>query len=112
MTLCQKFLGQGGNLLIEELLCLLPDPSVGAVIQGKKTGQECFTEHFGALARKQRWKVIDTDHAQRWSIFQLGVRDAHGGLVESSCDFIQRDRVERVGSEWVSLELINRFHIG
>lgn len=98
MTLCQKFLGQGSNLLIEEILRLLPDPSIGAVIQGKKTRQECFTEHFRAFARKQTWEVIDTDHAQSWAIFQLGVRDGHGGLVESSCDVIQRNRVERVGS--------------
>ena len=91
-----KRLGQSSDLLIEELLGLLPDPRVGSVVQSEKARQECLAEHLGALAGEERGEVVNADHAQSWAARQAG--DGNCWLVESRSNIIQRNRVEGVGA--------------
>jgi hypothetical protein len=94
--LCLKRLGQSSDLLIEELLGLLPDPRVGPVVKGEKARQEGFAEHLGALTGEQRWEVVNANHAQGWAVLQTG--DGDCGLIESGGDIIQGNGVEGVGA--------------
>lgn len=82
---------------MEELLSLLPDPSVGAVIERKKARQESLAEHLRALTRKQRREVINADNAEReTSSLQTG--DGNCRLIESGRNVVQRNGVQRVGA--------------
>lgn len=108
--LCQGRLGQSSDLLIEELLGLLPDASVGAVVQSKETGQESLAEHFRALAGEQGGEVINADHAQGRAALQAS--DGDGGLVECGGDIIQGNGVEGVGAVLVSLAQVTSCCLG
>jgi hypothetical protein len=108
-VLCLKRLGQSSDLLVEELLGLLPDPGVGPVVEGEKAGQEGFAEHLGALAGEEGWEVIDTDHAQCWAVLQTG--DGDCGLIEGRGDIIQGNGVEGVRAKKVSRVLASDYFI-
>jgi uncharacterized protein YqfA (UPF0365 family) len=98
--LCLKRLGQSSNLLVKELLGLLPDTRVGPVVESEKAGQKGLAEHLGALAGEEGGKVVDADHAQRRAALQAS--DGDCGLVEGGGDIVQGDGVEGVGAKLVS----------
>lgn len=85
MRLSTQGLRKSSNLLLEELLSLLPHTGSGAVLQLQETGHESLAELLGALAGKERGQVVDADDAQGGA---LGGGQLHGdgGLVEGGCD--------------------------
>jgi hypothetical protein len=91
------FLGQSSDLLIKELLSLLPDASIGPIVQGKKAGQESSAEHLRTLTGEERGQVINADHAERRSV-GFGKVYGNSGLVECGGDVVDGDRVVRVGA--------------
>lgn len=90
-------LGQSGNLVLEQLLSLLPDTDVLPVLEAKQTWEQVCAEGLGCLAGQQTRQVVDADHAQRQTVAALGKRDRHCGLAESGVDVVDGDRVVRIG---------------
>jgi hypothetical protein len=90
-------LGQSGNLVLEQLLSLLPDADVLPVFEAEQTGEQVCAEGLGRFARKQTGQVVDTDHAQGQTVATLGKRNRHGRLAEGGVDIVDGDRVVRVG---------------
>lgn len=84
-------------MVLEQFFRLLPDTSIGTVLELKKTGQESLAELLGTLARNQRRQMVDADHGQR----QVGVTkwhiDRHGWLLKDRGDVINRDGVVWIG---------------
>lgn len=59
------------NLLIEQLLRLLPYPRVLPILELEQAGEECVAEGFTCFSGKQAREVVYRDHAQRWISFYL-----------------------------------------
>jgi hypothetical protein len=90
-------LGQGGDLVLEKLLGLLPDADVLPVLEAEQTGEQVCAESFGRFARKQTGQVVNADHAEGQTVAAFGKRNRHGRLAESGVDVVDGDRVVRVG---------------
>lgn len=90
-------LGQGGDLVLEQLLSLLPNADVLPVVETKQTGQQVCAESLRCLARQQARQVVDADHAQRQTVAALGEGDGHGWLGEGGVDVVDGNGVVRVG---------------
>ena len=89
---------QSSNLLLEQILRLLPDTGIGSVLQLQKTGQQSLAEHLRTFAGKERGQVVDADDAQGWALGACRQGDGHGGLVECRGDIVHGDGVMRVGA--------------
>lgn len=89
--------GQSGDLVLEELLSLLPDADVLPVLEAEQTGQQVGAESLRCLARKQAGQVVDADHAQGQTVAAFGQRDGHCGLGEGGVDVVDWDGVVGVG---------------
>lgn len=91
-------LGQSGDLLIEQVLGLLPHPSSSAVLQLEEAGQKSLTELFRTLTRHQRWQVVDADNAQGRALAASGESHRHGGFVEGGGNVVDGNGVVGVGT--------------
>ena len=76
----QSALRESGDLVVEELLGLLPDTDVLPVLETEQTGQ-----------------VVDAYDAQRQTVAALGQRHGYCGLAESGVDVVDGDGVVGVG---------------
>lgn len=85
MHLSTQRLRQSSNLLLEELLSLLPHTGSGALLQLQETGHESLAELLGALAGEERGQVVDADDAQGGTL-RSGQLHGDGGLVEGGGD--------------------------
>lgn len=94
----QKFLGQSGNLLLEQIFRLRPDASVLPILQLQQTGKQRLTEHLGAFTREKRGKMVNTDHAKRGALRPRRQSDGYCGLVESSGDIVHGNRIVGVSA--------------
>jgi hypothetical protein len=90
-------LGQGGDLVLEQLLSLLPDADVLPVLEAEQTGEQVCAESLRRFAREQTGQVIDADHAEGQTVAALGKRNRHGRLAEGGVDVVDGDRVVGVG---------------
>lgn len=91
--LCQHRLRKGSDLLLEKLLCLLPDTRVGPILQLEKARQQRFAEHLGALTREERREMVNADHAQRRALSSRRQSDRNCGVIKGGGHCIYRDRV-------------------
>lgn len=106
----QGRLRQGSNLLIEELLSLLPDTRVGSVIKCEKARQKSFTEHLRALTGKEGGEMINADHAQgQGPILKPGDGDCR--FIKCGRNVVQRNGVQGVGALKISHALASVVHI-
>lgn len=94
---CLRLVGQSSDLVLEELLSLLPDTDVLPVLEAEQTGQQVCAESLGCLAGKQAGQVVDADDAERQIVAALGERHRHRGLGEGRVDVVDGDGVVGVG---------------
>lgn len=88
---------QRGNLILEQLLRLLPDAHVLPVLQTEQTGQQRSAESLGRLARQQAGQVVDADDAQRQAVAALGQWHGNRRAGEGGVDVVDGNRVVGVG---------------
>lgn len=88
-----RLLRQSCNLLVEELLSLLPDARILAVLELQQAWHQSFAEHLRTLTGKKRREVINADHAERRALAAAWQSHRHCGLIEGSGDVVDRDRV-------------------
>jgi hypothetical protein len=125
LVLC---LWQTGNLVVEELLGLLPNPGAFAVLQGKQARKQVLAESFTGFTGKQSWQVVDGDYGE-WrlaaavilvysnaekgrhqkSILDL---DRNSGLVKGGVDAVDWDGVVRVGGVAANIHHDRQLAIG
>ena len=97
LILCPERLGQRSNLLIEEILSLLPDTGVFPVLQLEQAREQGLAEHLRTLTRQKRREVVDADHTQASDLVSARQCNGNRRLVESGCNIIDWDRVMWVG---------------
>jgi len=90
-------LGQSGDLVLEQLLGLLPDTDVLPVLETEQTGEQVCAEGFGCLAGQQTGQVIDADDAEWQTVAAFGQSDGHCRLAECGVDVVDGDGVVGVG---------------
>lgn len=95
-SLCPQRLGQSSNLLVEQILGLLPDASICPVLELQQAGHKSLAEHLRALTGKERGEVVNADHAKRGALGSSRQSDGHSGLVEGSRDVVNGNGVVRV----------------
>lgn len=100
--LCLQRLGQSSNLLVEQILGLLPDASICSVLELQQARHQSLAEHFRAFTGEERGKVVNADHAKRGALSSSRQGDGHGGLVEGGRDIVNGNGVVRVGTVWSS----------
>lgn len=84
---------QGGDLLLEEILGLLPDAGILPVLELEQAGKQSLAELLGTLTGQERWQVVDTDHTQGRTLRASRQGDRYRRLVKGSCDVVHGDRV-------------------
>lgn len=89
--------GQSGDLVLEQLLGLLPDTDVLPVLETEQTREQVCAEGLGCLAGQQTGQVVDADNAQRQIVAALGESHGHCGLAESGVDVVNGNGVVGVG---------------
>jgi hypothetical protein len=118
---CQDLgLGKSSNLVLEKLLCLLPDASSVAVLKLQQAGKQVVGESLGRLAGEKGGEVVDGDDVELGlstvviiSLYSIPVWKArssggfsgenlrningNGRLLEGGVDGVDRDRVVGVG---------------
>lgn len=93
----KHLLGQSGNVMLEQFFRLLPDTSVGTVLELQKTGEESLAKLLGTLARNQRRQMVNTDHSQRQVRVAKRHIDRHRWLFKDRGDVVNRNRVIGIG---------------
>ena len=93
----QSALRESGDLVVEELLGLLPDTDVLPVLETEQTGEQVCAEGLRCLAGQQTGQVVDAYDAQRQTVAALGQRHGYCGLAESGVDVVDGDGVVGVG---------------
>lgn len=88
---------QSSNLLVEQILGLLPDASILTVLELKQAGHQRLTEHLGALTREKRREVVNADHTERSALSAVGQSNGYCGLVKGGGDVVDRNWVVGVG---------------
>ena len=88
---------QGGDLVVEQLLGLLPDTDVLPVLETEQTGEQVCAEGLRCLAGQQTGQVVDADDAQRKTVAALGEGHGYCGLAEGGVDVVDGDGVVGVG---------------
>lgn len=88
---------QGGDLVVEKLLGLLPDADILPVLETEQTGEQVCAEGLGCLTRQQTGQVVDADDAQRQTVAALGERHGYCGFAEGGVDVVDGDGVVGVG---------------
>lgn len=96
--LCLQRLGQGSNLLVEQILGLFPDASICSVLELQQAGHQSLAEHLRALTGEERGKVVNADHAKRGTLSSSRQGNGHSGLVEGGRDVVNGNGVVRVGT--------------
>jgi hypothetical protein len=96
-SVLQGALRESSDLVIEQLLGLLPDTDVLPVLETEQTGEQVCAESLRCLTGKQTGQVVDADDAQRQTVAALRERHWHCGLAEGGVDVVDGDGVVRVG---------------
>lgn len=96
--LCLQRLGKSSNLLVEQILGLLPDASICAVLELKQAGHQGLAEHLGTLTGEERGEVVNADDAKRGALSSSREGNGHSGLVEGGRDIVNGNGVVRVGT--------------
>jgi hypothetical protein len=90
-------LGQSGDLVLEQLLSLLPDADVLPILEAEQTWEQVCAESLRRFARKQTGQVVNADHAEGQTVTTLRKGNRHGRLAEGGIDVVDGNRVVRVG---------------
>lgn len=85
------------TLVLEELLCLLPDADGLPILQLEKAGKKGIAECLGSLPRKQGRQMIDANDAEREVICLCRQLDRDCGSIKRCVDVVDRDGVVWVG---------------
>lgn len=89
-------LGQGRDLLLEQLLSLGPYPGVGSILQLQQAGQQSLAEHLGTLTGKQGWQVVNADDAEGQVLAASWELDRGSRLIKGGDHVVNGNRVVRV----------------
>lgn len=91
-------LRQRSDLVVEQLLSLLPDTNVLPVLKAKQTRQQSRAESLGSLAGKQAREVVDADDAEGQAVAALGQGHGDRRVGEGGVDVVDGDGVVGVSS--------------
>lgn len=92
-SVLQGALGESGDLVVEELLGLLPNTDILPVLETEQTGKQVCAEGLRCLTRQQTGQVVDADDAQRQTVAALGESHGHCRLREGGVDVVDGDGV-------------------